>query len=90
MSGGAAAARQQQQGDDIDQIIRMAEAGIKPPRKADAEAAAAEEPAAASEKKSKKDKDKNVRMVYEDELSPEERMAMMPKYAFVPEAAAGA
>ena len=43
---------------------------------------------AASTKKSKKDKDKNVRMVYDDELSPEERMAAMPRYAFVPEAAA--
>ncbi|KAI1338321.1 hypothetical protein F5Y15DRAFT_386804 [Xylariaceae sp. FL0016] len=78
----------QHQGDDIDQIIRMAEAGIKPPRKTDTQTAdpAAEE--AAPEKKSKKEKDKNVKMIYEDELSPEERMAMMPKYAFIPEVAA--
>ena len=57
----------------------MAEAGIKPAaaKKTEAEAAAD-----GAEKKSKKDK---VRMVYEDELSPEERMAMMPRYAFVPE-----
>ncbi|KAI0473996.1 hypothetical protein GGR56DRAFT_649924 [Xylariaceae sp. FL0804] len=75
----------QQHGDDIDHIIRMAEAGIKPPRKADSATPAAEEPAPA-EKKSKKEKDKNVKMVYEDELSPEERMAMMPRYAFNPEA----
>ncbi|RYO98373.1 hypothetical protein DL764_007100 [Monosporascus ibericus] len=78
------------QGDDIDQIIRMAEAGIKPPKKTDAPAAAAEGTAEepAPEKKTKKDKDKNVKMIYEDELSPEERMAMMPRYAFVPEAGA--
>lgn len=75
------------QGDDIDEIIRMAEAGIKPPKKTDAEAAAAQEEPAA-EKKGKKGGDKSVKMVYDDELSPEERLAMMPRYAFVPEAAA--
>lgn len=74
-----------QQGDDIDQLIRMAEAGIRPPKKSEA-AAATEE--VAPEKKSKKEKDKNVQMIYEDELSPEERMAMMPRYALTPEAAA--
>ncbi|KAI0877822.1 hypothetical protein GGS24DRAFT_446111 [Hypoxylon argillaceum] len=73
-----------QQGDDIDQLIRMAEAGIKPPRKSETPAATEE---AAPEKKSKKEKDKNVQMIYEDELSPEERMAMMPRYAFIPEVA---
>ncbi|KAH9887506.1 hypothetical protein F4778DRAFT_756937 [Xylariomycetidae sp. FL2044] len=75
-----------QQGDDIDQIIRMAEAGIKPPKKPDSAAApeaAAEE--AVPEKKSKKEK---ARMIYEDDLSPEERMAMMPRYSFVPATAA--
>lgn len=68
------------QPDDIDQMIRMAEAGIKPPVKA------AEEPAAAAtDKKGKKDKEKNTRMVYADtEVSPEERMAQLPRYAFVP------
>lgn len=65
----------------------MAEAGIKPPKKTDAEAAAAQEEPAA-EKKGKKGGDKSVKMVYDDELSPEERLAMMPRYAFVPEAAA--
>lgn len=72
----AAGARQ---GDDIDNLIRMAEAGIKPGQNADgAEAAPAE-------KKSKKDKDKNMRMVYADtEVSPEEKLARMPRYAFVP------
>ncbi|KAK5630586.1 hypothetical protein RRF57_006301 [Xylaria bambusicola] len=74
-----------QQGDDIDQLIRMAEAGIRPPKKSETPAATEE---AAQEKKSKKEKDKNVQMIYEDELSPEERMAMMPRYAFSPEAAA--
>jgi hypothetical protein len=72
-------------GDDIDQLIRMAEAGIKPPRKSETPAATEE---AAPEKKPKKDKDKNVQMIYEDELSPEERLAMMPRYAYTPEVAA--
>lgn len=75
-------------GDDIDQIIRMAEAGIKPPGRKPEEAAAQEESAVPEKKATKKDKDKNVKMIYEDELSPEERMAMMPRYAFVPEAGA--
>jgi hypothetical protein len=71
------------QGDDIDQMIRMAEAGIKPPaKKADA---APEEAAAPADKKGKKDKEKNMRMVYADtEISPEEKMARLPRYAFVP------
>ncbi|KAK9779798.1 putative C2H2-type domain-containing protein [Seiridium cardinale] len=76
------------QGDDIDQLIRMAEAGIKPPRKPDSATPTAPEPAPAEEKKSKKDKDKNVKMVYDDEISPEERLALMPKYAYAPSAAA--
>lgn len=75
----------QTQGDDIDQLIRMAEAGIKPPKKSETPAATEE---TATEKKPKKDKDKNVQMIYDDELSPEERMAMMPRYAFTPEVAA--
>lgn len=62
-------------------MIRMAEAGIKPPAKAAEEPAAA----AAADKKGKKDKEKNTRMVYADtEVSPEERMAQLPRYAFVP------
>lgn len=69
------------QGDDIDQLIRMAEAGIRPPQKKGDDA---EE---AGEKKSKKDK--KGKMVYDDaEISPEERMAQFPRYAFTPEAAA--
>ncbi|KAJ9132089.1 C2h2 finger domain-containing protein [Pleurostoma richardsiae] len=83
----AGAARGGAQGDDIDQLIRMAEAGIKPPRKEDGTVPAAEEHGAALEKRGKKDKDKNMRMVYADtEVSPEEKMARMPRYAFVPEA----
>lgn len=59
-----------QQGDDIDQLIRMAEAGVKPGKKEDE---------AAPEKKSKKDKS---RMFYSDaDISPEERMAQLPRYA---------
>ena len=89
--------------DDIDEIIRMAEAGIKPPKKGDVQAVVPTPPAPtpaaeptptpvpesaekveAGEKKSKKDKP--IRMIYSDtELSPEERMAKMPRYAFVPQ-----
>ncbi|KAG0645734.1 BUB3-interacting and GLEBS motif-containing [Hyphodiscus hymeniophilus] len=98
--------------DDIDEIIRMAEAGIKPPKKGEVSSASMQAPppglpeaplpvaappslvpAGATyttvektepvEKKSKKE----MRMVYEDlEVSPEERMALLPRYAFVPEA----
>lgn len=74
----AGAARQ---GDDIDQLIRMAEKGIKPGQSA----TPTEE--AGGEKKSKKDKEKNMRMVYADtEISPEEKMALLPKYRFAIEA----
>ncbi len=42
--------------------------------------------APAAEKKAKKDKDKPVKLVYSDnEMSPEEKMAKMPRYAFVPD-----
>ncbi|KAH7207193.1 hypothetical protein ACKRZS_002258 [Fusarium odoratissimum] len=62
-------------GDDIDQMIRMAEAGIKP-------AATKGE----DEGGDKKKKEKKARMFYDDaEISPEERMSMLPRYAFVPE-----
>jgi hypothetical protein len=37
------------------------------------------------ERKSKKEKDKNTRLVYSDnEVSPEEKMAQLPKYSFFP------
>lgn len=37
------------------------------------------------EKKGKKEKDKNSRLVYSDnEISPEEKMARLPRYAFTP------
>ncbi|KAL2268771.1 hypothetical protein VTJ83DRAFT_3617 [Remersonia thermophila] len=69
-------------GDSIDQLIRMAEAGIKP-----AAAPAkngAEEAAGAGEKKKK-----GARMVYADtDVSPEEKMAMLPRYRWVESAAA--
>ena len=101
-------------GDDIDEIIRMAEKGIKPPKKGEVLPAPvkAEEPALTttpaaimktevnlqteadvktesdvkpeSEKKAKKDKP--MKMIYSDnEVSPEEKMAKMPRYAFVPD-----
>jgi hypothetical protein len=97
--------------DDIDEIIRMAEAGIKPPKKGERTPTHTQVPEAIVptpapeikteevvkvetpekfekpeqvEKKSKKDKP--VKMIYSDnELSPEERMAKMPRYAFVPD-----
>jgi hypothetical protein len=78
VSGAAA-----QQGDDIDQLIRMAEAGIKPPKKGDGEDVAVAAPAVEEgDKKAKKEKG---RMVYSDtDVSPEERMAQLPRYAYVP------
>lgn len=61
-------------GDDIDSLIRMAEAGVRPPAQA---------PEGEAAKVGKKDKDKKGRMFYEDaEVSPEERMAALPRYAF--------
>lgn len=53
--------------------------------------AGAKAESAADEKKGKKDKDKNVKMVYSDnEVSPEEKMAQLPRYAFAPEGKVGA
>ncbi|KAI1851195.1 hypothetical protein JX265_006154 [Neoarthrinium moseri] len=75
------------QGDEIEELIRRAELGIPPPKKPDSATPTAGEAAAGEEKKGKKEKDKNVKMIYDDELSPEERMALMPKYAYVPTAA---
>lgn len=107
--------------DDIDEIIRMAEAGIKPPKKGEVQPTPTLTPVSAplpapvsipaqapsqipniapeaaavpestekpetGEKKAKKEKDRNTRMVYSDnEVSPEEKMAKMPRYAFVPD-----
>lgn len=67
-------------GDDIDNLIRMAEAGIRP-----AVSQTADEGAAAGGKAAKKEKDKKGKMVYDDaEFSPEERMAALPRYAYAP------
>ncbi|UNI22978.1 hypothetical protein JDV02_008820 [Purpureocillium takamizusanense] len=61
--------------DEIDKMIRMAEAGIKPPGKAD-EGAGDE-----GDKKAGK-KEKKGRLFYDDpDTSPEEKMARMPRYA---------
>lgn len=58
-------------------MIRMAEAGVK----------TAQKPEEEGEKKSKKEK--KGRLVYDDaDISPEEKMAAMPRYAFNPEVAA--
>ncbi|ROW04756.1 hypothetical protein VMCG_04832 [Cytospora schulzeri] len=73
-------------GDDIDHLIRMAEAGIRPAKTPTDGTAAAPPAADGGEKKSKKEKG---RMVYGDtDFSPEERMAMMSKYAWTPQASA--
>lgn len=85
--------------DDIDKIIRMAEAGIKPPKKEEsapapaqpAEAQVTSTPAPETSERSdptekKTKKDKPVKMIYSDnDMSPEEKMAKMPRYAFVPD-----
>ncbi|KAK4132739.1 hypothetical protein BT67DRAFT_425092 [Trichocladium antarcticum] len=64
-------------GDDIDQLIRMAEAGIKPARTGEE----AREGGVQAEKKKK-----GSRMVYADtEVSPEERMAGLARYRWVGE-----
>ncbi|KAH6623232.1 hypothetical protein F5144DRAFT_518151 [Chaetomium tenue] len=66
-------------GDDIDHMIRMAEAGIRPGA---GKVGGAEEAGAgggAGEKRKK-----GTRMVYGDtEVSPEEKMAMLPRYRWV-------
>ena len=57
-------------------------------KQADEAASAAASAAAehAGEKPSKKDKAKQMRLVYSDnEVSPEEKMAMLPRYAFAPD-----
>ena len=42
---------------------------------------------AQEEKKGKKEKDKSMKLIYSDnEVSPEEKMAKMPRYAFAPTA----
>ncbi|KAI9847693.1 MAG: hypothetical protein M1837_001941 [Sclerophora amabilis] len=52
-------------------------------RATDVEAKPSEE--VATEKKSKKEKDKPTRLIFSDnEVSPEEKMASLPRYAFVP------
>ncbi|KAL8969412.1 MAG: hypothetical protein Q9197_004357 [Variospora fuerteventurae] len=46
---------------------------------------------AADDKKGKKEKEKNVKMVCSDnEVSPEEKMAQLPRYAFAPQGKVGA
>ena len=57
------------------------EAGIAAEAKANAKADDAQ-----TEKKGKRDKDKATKLVYSDnEMSPEEKMAQLPRYAFVPD-----
>lgn len=60
-------------------MIRKAEAGVK----------AAQKQAEAGEGERKSRKEKKGRLVYDDaDISPEEKMALMPRYAFTPEVAA--
>ena len=57
------------------------EAGIAAEAKANAKADDTQ-----TEKKGKRDKDKATKLVYSDnETSPEEKMAQLPRYAFVPD-----
>ncbi|PHH51194.1 BUB3-interacting and GLEBS motif-containing protein ZNF207 [Ceratocystis fimbriata CBS 114723] len=64
--------------DDIDDLIRSAETNAQSVPAATAATPA--EPAAVEKKK----KDKGVRMIYSDtEVSPEEKMALLQRYAFV-------
>ena len=61
----------------VDELISTAK-GAATPTTPNAEAG--------SDKKSKKDKDKATRLVYSDEeVSPEEKMSKLPRYAFVPD-----
>lgn len=101
IAGAAAAAGlgQAPAGDDIDRVIRMAEAGIRVPppgqasvaggRGAPAEEGAtgppeAEDDEAGGAAGGKKKKDKSGRMVYADsDVSPEEKLAEMPRYRWV-------
>ena len=50
----------------------------------ESKAPAAKTSAPAEEKKSKKDKDKSKLVYSDNEVSPEEKMAQLPRYAFVP------
>ncbi|KAH6615799.1 hypothetical protein B0J18DRAFT_388268 [Chaetomium sp. MPI-SDFR-AT-0129] len=80
----ANAARGGAGGDDIDQMIRLAEAGVRPSVSAAAGKGAGEETGGAGEKRKK-----GSRMVYGDtEVSPEEKMALLPRYRWVEGAAA--
>ena len=89
--------------DDIDEMIRQAELGIKPIKKENsnlpptpAPSAQAPTPAAPSSakkeatpevavKKEKKQKEIPKMVYHDEEVSPEENMAKLPRYAFVPE-----
>ncbi|RKF53778.1 putative c2h2 finger domain-containing protein [Erysiphe neolycopersici] len=89
--------------DDIDEIIRMAEAGIKPPKVIDgvhnkpvsnfsgpAQPQVTEKIDTSKDKteqdEKKLKKEKPIKMIYTDNLlSPEEKMIMMPRYAFIPD-----
>ncbi|KAK3305637.1 uncharacterized protein B0T15DRAFT_511532 [Chaetomium strumarium] len=69
--------------DDIDQMIRMAEAGIRPP--AAKNGTQTEEGGGAAGERKKKE----MRMVYADtEVSPEEKMALLSRYRWTEETAA--
>ncbi len=55
-------------------------------RDVDKATAASNAEALHGEKKVKKEKEKNVKLVYSDnDVSPEEKMARLPRYAFIPE-----
>ena len=72
-----AAQQPEEQGDDIDQLIRMAEAGARPPPVVPVQL-----PVAVPQQPPAK-KEKTIHLAYDDlEISPEEHMAKLPRYAF--------
>lgn len=73
-------------GDDIDQMIRLAEAGVRPSVSGAAGKGPGEEAGGGGAGEKRK---KGSRMVYGDtEVSPEEKMALLPRYRWVEGAAA--
>jgi len=66
----------------VDDLISNA----KEPKPAGTEPAPSTDAAAEKKVKKGKEKDKNTRLVYSDnEVSPEEKMAKLPRYAYTPE-----
>jgi len=66
----------------VDDLISTA----KEPKPAGTEPAPSADAAAEKKSKKEREKDKNMRLIYSDnEVSPEEKMAKLPRYAYTPE-----